>query len=287
MSLLNKSRLPAIQKVVYVKKAISRLKLQFNAAQLISLRLNHVDAAKIACEYSIPLEVSQMKGITISDFVKVAKYINVTCDDVFKCFDIATDRVYILHRLNMKVDITFLIGRIASITDDMLFYKDVLDRKPTRQEINGFCELNRVGIEMYAQSCRSHGYEPIFEDAIKTISPFANPIRVYWDCNHANVNVESKFLLDRNAPVGILVRHMLTTADPTIYYHTLSHYVYGYTILDFVFAKRCIRRIQSFFRFCKRQRAAVKIQRMWKKSVSDPSFMFTKKRLMREFDEML
>jgi hypothetical protein len=287
VSLINKSRLPSTQKLAYVTTAIKRFKLCLNEAQLISFGFNHVDTAKLSKRYSIPIEVSKLKGITKEDFVKVSKYINVTAYDIFTCFKNSTDRIQILQRLNMKVDVFLLLGQLNK-NEEMFLYKSVINRLPSRVEIDGFCQMNRVGIQMYERTCREFGYDPIFEDAVNTLSPFTNPVRVYFDCISSNIKVNWEYLIDRKAPVGILVRHMWNTGEPNLYNHKLSQNVYGdQSILAFIYAKICIRKIQSFFRYCIKSRAAIKIQRRWRKSVSDPTFILTRKRLLREFDELL
>jgi hypothetical protein len=286
VSLINKSRLPATQKVAYVNTAIKRFKLKLNEAQLISFGLSHIDTAKLSKRYSIPIEICKLKCITKEDFVKVSKYINVKHIDVFKCFEHSSDRVEILKRLNMKIDFFFLNGQLSK-NEEMFLYKDVINRRPLRVEINAFCQVYRVGIHMYGRTCREFGYEPIFEDAVNTLSPFISPVRVYFDCISSNIKVDWKFLIDRKAPVGILVRHMWNTGEQNLYNHVLNPIIYGPNILNFIHAKMCIRRIQSFFRFCIKTRAAIKIQRRWRKSVSDPTFILTRKRLLREFDELL
>lgn len=78
-----------------------------------------------------------LKGSQKEDFVKVSKYINVTAYDIFTCFKNATDRIQILQRLNMKVDVFLLLGQLNK-NEEMFLYKSVINRLPSRVEIDGF-----------------------------------------------------------------------------------------------------------------------------------------------------
>lgn len=290
ISLLNKSRLPVKQKAVYLKKAIPRLNLKLSKEHLLAANLSATDTAMIARKHHIPLKISEIfksdsrKHWSVPEFLAIARIITADYDDIRAVFKHPSEQTAVLHHLDMKVSVAELM-RPDRIGYELVPFARFLDRKPTFQEIRVFTRVS-FGAANFADACIKFGYPLRFEDMIVMFNPFADGRTVFEQMTFFNTEMPSEYLIENLYPVDVLIRQLWIRACPIMYTLKLDQRYGGNAEAEFFKAKRSIRVIQRFARECRRGRAAKRIQRSWRKCVSDPNFEVAKARLVREFFQM-
>lgn len=288
VSLMNKSQLPVRKKGVYIKKAIKRLKISLNREHILAMNLSPVDTAKICKNQNIPISISEINRsskIDAAAFYEVAKVIKPTHADVVSCFSFSFERRKVIQTLRIPVTVEEVLGCPSTDENDLRYYVGLLDRTPTRQEIIAFCARNG-SITFACDACKAFGYNLEFEDIYPYIRIFSDPTHVYESFEMYGIKVPTQYMINRMYPMTLFIRQMWKHACPTVY-NMVPDPRYGPAArLQLWKAKRSIRVIQRFARFCIRNNAAKKIQRRWRKCVSDPSYRVARLRLIREFECM-
>ena len=289
ISLLNKSGLPLRQKSVYLKKAIQRLKLKLSSEHLLAANLDPRDTANISRKQKIDISISDIyqhnnRRWTLTEFLEVACIIPASFADIDRVFTTTHDKTRAMKALNMKVTIDE-ITTATRIGHEILSYAPFLRQPPTIFQISRFTRVSS-GIGCFARACIKFGYPLTFEMLIQKFNPFIPHSRIFEEIVSWGIEFPTEYMLDHFYSVDLLIRQMWIRACPIVYDLDLSSRHGPYAAYKLFRAKRAIRVIQRFARFIVKTKAAKKIQRAWRKCVSDPGYLVARTRLLREFSEM-
>jgi hypothetical protein len=154
-----------------------------------------------------------------------------------------------------------------------------------RAEIFGYTKkLQRL--DLICRTFTAFGYKLEFEELLPYIPTLGYQRQVFEIMEEHNINIPSTYMIERIYPISVFVRQMWKRACPVVY-GFVPDARHGETARRILFkAKRSIRIIQRFARYRFKTKAAKKIQRVWRKCVSDPSYSVARRRLVREFEEM-
>lgn len=159
---------------------------------------------------------------------------------------------------------------------------------PTRDEILSFMMTSDRSLKQMAVLLRHYGHEPEYLDFFFVAHPLMRKRDIFAELEDAGVTAPSQILRDLRFPVDILVRQMWKQACPLIFGYNMSappaaSYYLPDERLSVLRAKAAIRCIQRFGRHIRRTRAATRIQREWRRAISDPLRSLARTRLAREF----
>lgn len=292
---MNKSRLPTEEKAVYLKKAIKRLKIKLDREHVLAMELAPADTAEICKSMRIPIRFPDLKRcrsrITIPQFYEVAAIAATkpTYQDVASCFGYSMDRREVIRSLKIPITVEEFTACPLTEVSDFPKYVGLLDRTPTLEEIFSFYGRGTAVYQMgfMLETCKAFGYSLQFHDILPTLPPFQHPGMLYDDLFRHGITIPTEYMLVRWFPIDLFVRQLWVRACPQVF-AMVPDPLYGPVGRAKLFkAKRSIRIIQRFARFCVRTNAAKRIQRAWRKCVSDPSHRVARRRLMREFQNIV
>ena len=289
ISLLNKSGLPMKQKSVYLKKAVQRMNLKLSREHLLAANLVPRDTAIFARKHSIALSIADIhkhsnRRWAPNEFIDVARFVQATFADIDTVFATTFDKTRVMQALNMKVSVEE-ITTSTRIGHEILSYAPFLRETPTVAQISRFTRVSS-GPTCFAQACLKFGYPLTFELLIERFNPFTPHATIFEAITGWGVEFPTGYMLDHFYSADLLIRQMWLRACPILYEINLAS-TYGRPPAYKLFrAKRAIRVIQRFARFIAKTKAAKKIQRAWRKCASDPRYVVTQNRLVREFSEM-
>nr|WRJ70078.1 hypothetical protein TetV2_00633 [Oceanusvirus sp.] len=288
VKLINSSGLAPSEKAKCMKRARKRMSLRFEKEHLLALRLPPVDTVLSAKKMDIHLDFEDLFSCADVDkidthtIVAVAEHIPVSLRDLKRVRSFMYDQAHLAKTIGM----TFSWEEVSAAIRPLYcikHFKSCLDRLPSMDEL---IALPYMDSDQFINLCREFGKEPTFQQVMQATAGYSRN-DVYWKCQKNGISVPSSYLLENGFTCNVLVRHMISTACPLIWNARLVDYGYfSFDQMHLVVAKLSVFRIQKFFRFVMRRRAAKKIQRAWRKATSDPRRLVGKRRLVREFYEI-
>ena len=288
VGLLNKSGLTSSMKTKYLKKATKRLNLKLSKDHLFALKLSTRDTIQYATRNNIPITLHDFpaKKLKDSDIAIISTINPITVDDILTIRDYHHDRSALMKHLGLTISLHKAISIAKPPVYFLSCYKYVLERQPSLHELKEISKNTLCSENGFVNLCQDFGIRPGLEDLIDVMGVFSQLSTVYSTAVSRNLDICPFTLIENKFPGRSIARHMISNACPIIYSTTVFKPGSVYPDPTVLNAKRAIKVIQRFFRFVIRRRAAVTIQRNWRRAISNPNFELARKRLIQEFHEM-